>query len=147
VKRPESKAAPVDKVSDTRNSTFDNSSGKDTTLPEQDSGSLPNAYGKGTEGSEGSEGSEALNQSLNGFLAEVLAETLPPIFADDFPLKSHERRVQLAKLVVAQNLGKEKTIFLLWGVISGGRNHQQYADARTMLEKLINNRGSDGQSS
>jgi len=44
--------------------------------------------------------------------------------------------VQLAKLVIAEKLGKEKTIFLLWGVTSGGRNHQRYADAREMLERL-----------
>lgn len=130
----------VDEVSDTENSTSDSSSAKDNILPEQDSGNLPNAYGKGAEGLEGLEGrdsSEALNQSLNGFLAEVLAETLPPIFADDFPLKKHERRVQLAKLVIAQNLGKQKTIWLLWGVKDGGRNNQRYIDARDMLERLI----------
>lgn len=46
--------------------------------------------------------------------------------------------MQLAKLVIAENLGKEKTMFLLWGVTSGGRNHQRYADARAMLDRLIN---------
>jgi hypothetical protein len=67
----------------------------------------------------------------------VLAESLPPVFADDFPIKKHEQRVQLAKLVIAKNLGKQKTIFLLWGVTDGGRNHQRYVDARNMLERLI----------
>jgi hypothetical protein len=67
----------------------------------------------------------------------VLAENLPPVFADDFPIKKHERRVQLAKLVIAKNLGKLKTIFLLWDVTDGGRNHQRYVDARNMLERLI----------
>ncbi|MEG5066775.1 hypothetical protein QUB33_24470 [Microcoleus sp. B3-A4] len=122
-----------------QNSTPDTPSRTDTTLPEQDAGNLPNPYGKGTAGSqdaETSDTSEALSQSLNGFLAEVLAENLPPIFADDFPLKKHERRVQLAKLVIAKNLGKQKTIYLLWGVTDGGRNHQRYVDAREMLEKL-----------
>jgi hypothetical protein len=141
VKHPEPKNATVDEVSDAQISTSDNPSGKDCTLPEQDTGNLANPYGEGAEGSEGLEGSdssEALNESLNGFLAEVLAENLPPVFAADFPLKTHERRVQLAKLVIAKNLGKEKTIFLLWGVTSGGRNHQRYADAREMLEKLMN---------
>jgi hypothetical protein len=52
--------------------------------------------------------------------------------------------VQLAKLVIAKNLGKQKTIFLLWGVTDGGRNHQRYALARKMLEDLI--RGSDDNS-
>lgn len=135
----------VAEVSDAQISTPDNSSGKDYTLPEQDSGNLSSHYGKGAEGSEGSEGSdslEALAQSLNGFLAEVLTETLPPVFADDFPLKKHERRVQLAKQVIAQNLGKQKTIWLLWGVRDGGRNNQRYIDARVMLERLIE--GEDG---
>lgn len=121
--------------------TSDKSSGKDTTLPQSDSGNLPNPYRKGTEGSnvvETSDTSEALEQSLNGFLAEVLAENLPPIFADNFPLKKHDWRVQLAKLVIAKNLGKQKTIFLLWGVTDGGRNHQRYVDAREMLDRLIN---------
>jgi len=140
VKHPTPKNAVVNEVSDAKIDTPNNSSGKDCTLPEQDSENLPNPYGKGTEGSENSEGldtSEALNETLNGFLAEVLAENLPPIFAADFPLKSHDRRVQLAKLVIAKNLGKQKTIFLLWGVTDGGRNHQRYVDARNMLERLI----------
>ena len=143
VKHPEPKNATVDDVSDTRIDTSDSSTGKDTTLPEQDSGNLSNLYGKGAEGlgavetSDTSDTSEALDQSLNGFLAEVLAESLAPVFADDFPLKKHERRVQLAKLVIAQNLGKQKTIWLLWGVKDGGRNNQRYVDARNMLEKLM----------
>ena len=140
IKHSEPKNATVDEVPDTHIDTSDSSTGKDATLPEQDAGNLTSLYRKGAEGLEGSEGldsSEALNQSLNGFLAEVLAETLPPVFADDFPLKKHERRVQLAKLVIAQNLGKQKTIWLLWGVRDGGRNNQRYVEAREMLEKLI----------
>lgn len=130
----------VDDVSDTQINTSEKPSGTDYTLPQQDTGNLANPYGKGADGSNGSEGldtSSALNQSLNGFLAEVIAENLPPVFADDFPLKKHERRVQLAKLVIAKNLGKQKTIFLLWGVTDGGRNHQRYVDARAMLERLM----------
>jgi len=134
------KDAAVDDVSDAQNNTPSNPSEKDCTLPEQDAGNLPNPYGKRTAGTphaETTSDSEALRQSLNGFLAEVLAENLSPIFADDFPLKKHERRVQLAKLVIAKNLGKQKTIFLLWGVTDGGRNHQRYVDARAMLERLM----------
>ena len=130
----------VDDVSDTQINTSEKPSGTDYTLPQQNTGNLANPYGKGADGSNGSEGldtSSALNQSLNGFLAEVIAENLPPVFADDFPLKKHERRVQLAKLVIAKNLGKQKTIFLLWGVTDGGRNHQRYVDARAMLERLM----------
>ena len=136
----EVKTSSVNEVSDAQISTSDNSSGKDNTLPQPDTGNLLNPYGKGVEGSEGSEGSdtsEALEQSLNGFLAEVIAENLPPVFADDFPLNNHERRVQLAKLIIAKNLGKMKTILLLWGVKDGGRNNQRYIDARTMLERLM----------
>jgi hypothetical protein len=130
----------VDKIFEAQIDISDTLSRTDNTLPEQDAGNLPNPYGKGTAGTphaETTSDSEALRQSLNGFLAEVLAENLPPIFADDFPLKKHERRVQLAKLVIAKNLGKQKTIFLLWGVTDGGRNHQRYVDARAMLERLI----------
>jgi len=130
----------VDDVSDTQPNLSDNPSGTDYTLPQQDTGSIPNPYGTGTAGSQNLEdldSSEALKESLKGFLAEVIAENLPPIFSADFPLKKHERRVQLAKLVIAKNLGKKKTIFLLWGVTDGGRNHQRYADAREMLERLM----------
>lgn len=137
--------ASVDDVSDAQVDTSDKPSGKDDTLPEKDSGNLSNLYGRAVAGSSDAEttsDSEALSQSLNGFLAEVLAENLPPIFADDFPLKNHERRVQLAKLVIAKNLGKQKTIYLLWGVTDGGRNHQRYVDAREMLERLI--KGEEG---
>ena len=140
VKHPEPRNVAVDDVSDTKINTSDNLSGTDYTPPQQDNGSPEKTYGTGAEGLKDSEGldtSEALNQSLNGFLAEVLAETLPPVFADDFPLKKHERRVQLAKLVIAKNLGKQKTIYLLWGVTDGGRNHQRYVDARDMLERLM----------
>ncbi|MEG4944916.1 hypothetical protein QUA80_33070, partial [Microcoleus sp. F4-D5] len=75
--------------------------------------------------------------NLGSFLGEVLAEALPPVFSEEFPLAEHEQRLQLAKLIIAQNLGKERTIFLLWGLKPGGRNHHLYSDAREMLEKLI----------
>ena len=130
----------IDDVSDVQSNTSDNPSGTDYTPPQQETGSGANPYGTGTAGSQDSEGlnsQKALKDSLSGFLAEVLAENLPPVFAADFPLKKHERRVQLAKLVIAKNLGKKKTIFLLWGVTDGGRNHQRYADAREMLERLM----------
>jgi retron-type reverse transcriptase len=52
-------------------------------------------------------------------------------------------RVQLAKLVIAQNLGKERTIWLLWGVRPGGRNHNLYTEARAMLDRLINEEGNN----
>ena len=75
-------------------------------------------------------------EGLEAFLAEVLSEASPPVFSDEFPLSEHSERVRLAKLVIAQNLGKEKTILLLWGIRPGGRNHAMYAEAREMLERL-----------
>jgi len=105
-------------------STSENQSGTVRNVPTQDAENLGSLYGMGS-------------VDLEAFLAEVLAEASPPIFSADFPLQEHERRVQLAKLVIAQNLGKEKTILLLWGARPGGRNHALYTEARAMLERLI----------
>ena len=75
-------------------------------------------------------------ERLSAMLAEILAGTLQtPVFAPDSPLE-HEEKMELAKLVIAQDLGLKKTIWILWGVSRGGRNHQRYADARAMLERL-----------
>lgn len=109
-----------------------------------DVGSPANPYGKGvklSEGSEGSDSAEAPEGSLESFLADVLAEASAPIFSEEFPLKDHQQRVQLARLVIAQNLGKEKTILLLWGARPGGRNHALYTEARAMLDRLIKGEG------
>ena len=96
-------------------------------LVESDGENLGNPYGKDV---------SSLG-SLGSFLGQVLAETLPPVFSEEFPLSEHSDRVQLAKLIIAQNLGKEKTIWLLWGVRPGGRNHALYSEARAMLDRLI----------
>jgi hypothetical protein len=75
-------------------------------------------------------------ERLSAMLAEILAGTLKtPVFAPDLSLE-HEEKIELAKLVIAQDLGLKKTIWILWGVSRGGRNHQRYADARAMLERL-----------
>ena len=58
------------------------------------------------------------------------------MFAADSPLEQ-EDKMKLAKLVIAQELGQEKTIWLLWGVRRGGRNHNLYTEAREMLDRLI----------
>jgi hypothetical protein len=134
----------LDVASSAQLNSSEDLSGKDREASAQDSGSLAKPYGTGVEASEASEGSdsaEGSEGSLEGFLANVLAEASAPIFSEDFPLKDHERRVELAKLVIAQNLGKEKTIWLLWGVRPGGRNHALYTEARAMLERLINGEG------
>jgi hypothetical protein len=75
-------------------------------------------------------------ERLGAMLAEILAGTLQtPIFAPDSPLE-HEEKMELAKLVIEQDLGLKKTIWILWGVSRGGRNHQLYIEARAMLERL-----------
>jgi len=74
---------------------------------------------------------------LEALLTNVLTEVSPPVFSSDFAPLEHSERVQLARLVIAQNLGKEKTILLLWGARPGGRNHAMYTEARAMLERLI----------
>lgn len=83
-------------------------------------------------------------ERFSGLLAEILAETAPPVFSVDFPLE-HEDRVKLAKLVIAQDLGTEKTIWLLWGARRGGRNHHLYVEAKSYLDRLIKqiNKGGD----
>ena len=75
-------------------------------------------------------------ERLGAMLAEILAGThQTPVFAADSPLE-HEEKLELAKLVIEQQLGLKKTIWLLWGVTRGGRNHQVYKEARAMLERL-----------
>lgn len=74
---------------------------------------------------------------LEAFLADILAEASPPVFSSEFSVTEHDQRVQLAKMIIAQNLGKEKTIFLLWGARPGGRNHHVYTEARELLDRLI----------
>jgi hypothetical protein len=129
-----------DDVSSGQVDSSDGSPGTGRTVTSQDSGSPANPYGKGAEASEASEGSdcaEGLEGSLEDFLADVLAEASAPVFSEEFPLKDHQQRVQLAKLVIARNLGKQKTIYFLWGVTDGGRNHQRYVNARAMLDRLM----------
>lgn len=58
------------------------------------------------------------------------------VFAWDWGA-NHAERFELARLVIAQNLGIEKTILHLWGVKSGGRTHQKYIEARGYLDRLI----------
>jgi hypothetical protein len=77
-------------------------------------------------------------ERLKAMLAELMAGTVETaVFAADSPLEQDEK-IELAKLVIAQDLGLEKTILLLWGVRRGGRNHHLYTEARAMLERLIN---------
>lgn len=80
-----------------------------------------------------------------GISAEVLSPILKeilespgkvPLFSDALELP-HEERLKLTQQIILRNLGTETTILCLWGIKSGGRNHQLYAEARVMLDRLI----------
>ncbi|PSB40005.1 hypothetical protein C7B69_00500 [filamentous cyanobacterium Phorm 46] len=73
--------------------------------------------------------SEMLEQLLSGTVEKA-------VFAADSTLE-HWEKMELAKLIIKQELGQERTIWLLWGVRRGGRNHALYTEARAMLERLI----------
>jgi hypothetical protein len=118
----------ISTLPNTYSTDTDATPGNSGKLAESDPENFGNPYGTGAE-------------RLEAFLADVLAETLPPVFSEDFPLSEQSDRVQLAKLVIARNLGKEKTIWLLWGVRPGGRNHAVYSEARAMLDRLIRGSG------
>jgi len=76
-------------------------------------------------------------ERFSSMLAEILSEASPmAVFAAESTLEQAEK-LELAKLVISQNLGIEKTIWLLWGVRRGGRNHHLYTEAKAMLDRLI----------
>lgn len=76
-------------------------------------------------------------EHLSDVLEQLLAGTAEKaVFATDSPLEQWEK-MELAKLVIQQELGQERTIWLLWGVRRGGRNHHLYTEAREMLDRLI----------
>ncbi len=76
-------------------------------------------------------------EHLSEMLEQLLAGTLEQaVFWDDFPAEQQDR-MKLAKAIIKLELGQEKTIWLLWGVRRGGRNHNLYAEAREMLDRLI----------
>jgi hypothetical protein len=74
---------------------------------------------------------------LSEVLEQLLAGTVEKaVFAPDSSLE-HWEKMELAKLIIQQELGQERTIWLLWGVRRGGRNHHLYTEARAMLDRLI----------
>lgn len=76
-------------------------------------------------------------EHVSALFQQLLAGTVDkPVFAADFPLEQEEK-MKLATLIIEQDLGQEKTIWLLWGVRRGGRNHNLYTEAREMLDRLI----------
>lgn len=124
VKHSEPKNATTYNVPDAQIDISNNPSGTVGNVPQVGAENLGNPCGMGAE-------------RLEALLAEVLAEASPPVFSENFSLSKHSERVQLAKMVIAQNLGKEQTILLLWGIRPGGRNHIIYTEARKMLDRLI----------
>ena len=76
-------------------------------------------------------------EHLSDLLEQLLAGTVEKaVFAADSTLE-HWEKMELAKAIIKQELGQERTIWLLWGVRRGGRNHALYTEARAMLERLI----------
>ena len=99
-------------------------------VPEQDAENTGTPYGTRAE-------------RLEGMLAEILAGTVETaVFAAESPLE-HQDKLDLAKLIIDRDLGIEKTIWLLWGVRRGGRNHNLYTEARAMLERLWRGDGNE----
>lgn len=76
-------------------------------------------------------------ERLSTMLAEILAGTSEmAVFAEESPLEQSEK-MELAHLVIEKDLGTEKTIWLLWGIRRGGRNHHLYTEAKAMLDRLL----------
>jgi hypothetical protein len=130
VKHPTPKNATVDDVpiGNTPNTSENSGTPKNTQEPE------PEQPGNPTEHRE--HFSEMLEQLLAGTAEKA-------VFAADSPLEQ-EDKMKLAKLVIAQDLGQEKTIWLLWNIRRGGRNHDRYTDAREALERLIKGEQNNG---
>lgn len=76
---------------------------------------------------------EHLSEMLEQLLAGAVEKA---VFAPDSTLE-HWEKMELAKAIIKQELGQERTIWLLWGVRRGGRNHALYTEARAMLDRLI----------
>ncbi len=76
---------------------------------------------------------------LEGFLAQVTeaqnleaSDTLPPLLDG----LDRDGKLLMLRVLLSQNLGKEKTILLAWGQKSGGRNHEKYKYAAELLEAM-----------
>lgn len=115
--------APVDDVpsGNTQNTQEQSGTPKTALEPEQEQPGSPTEHG------------EQLSEMLEQLLAGTLEKA---VFAADFPLEQ-EDKMKLAQIIIEQDLGLERTIWMLWGVRRGGRNHALYTEARAMLERLI----------
>jgi hypothetical protein len=99
-------------------------------VPEQDAENTGTPYGTRAE-------------RLEGMLAEILAGTVETaVFAPESPLEQQDK-LDLAKLIIDLDLAIEKTIWLLWRVRRGGRNHNLYTEARAMLDRLWRGDGNE----
>lgn len=122
VRHPEPKNATVDTVPGRNTPNNSESSGTPKTMlePELEQPGSPTEH----------------REQLSDLLEQLLAGTVEKaVFAPDFPLE-HWEKMELAKVIIKQELGQEKTIWLLWGVRRGGRNHHLYTEAREMLDRL-----------
>lgn len=80
-------------------------------------------------------------ERMKGMLAEILVgRSEIAVFAAESTLEQEEK-LELTHLVIEQDLGIEKTIWLLWGIRRGGRNHHLYTEAKVMLQQLIDGHG------
>jgi hypothetical protein len=83
-------------------------------------------------------------ERISGMFEAIMAGTVEmAVFASESPLEPEEK-MELAKLVIAQDLGIERTIWILWNIRRGGRNHDRYTDAREALERLIKGEQNNG---
>jgi hypothetical protein len=118
------KSTAVDSVPSAPISLSDKPSGTPRNVPQQDSEKAGTPDGTKAE-------------RLSSMLAEILSEASPmAVFAPESTLEQEEK-MELAHLVIKQDLGIEKTIWLLWGIRRGGRNHHLYTEAKAMLDRLI----------
>jgi hypothetical protein len=101
----------------------------ETTLPER---KLPPTEPEGTRKPDGIS-VETLSARIAEALSEASGEASTPLF-DDLDL---DGRLLMLRLLLTQNLGKEKTILLGWGQKSGGRNHEKYKYASDLLDAMV----------
>lgn len=107
--------------------------------PSETSEDLPGSFIKGTVREPAKPGSPLgmPGIDLEATLGKILSsDGKYTVFSWDWGANDAER-FELARLVIAENLGVEKTILHLWGVKSGGRTHQKYVEARQYLDRLI----------
>ncbi len=76
---------------------------------------------------------EALSERIESALQPEAQTSLPPLFEG----LDREGKLLMLRLLLTRKLGKEKTIFLAWGLKSGGRNHDKYRMASELLDAMI----------